>query len=154
MTKQPRLELPKYLDTVRNHVTHCVKCGTTEKLEVAHYSGLYADRLGKGMGSKCHDYAVARLCRDCHTKLDSYAEGNDEQRAMDFIWYIYQTMRIMALAEQNTTPTPKDLAALPWLTKTTIDLMWLITSDADGIDADLLIDFLAQQRNDIAGWGK
>lgn len=149
-----RVKLPKYLAAVGNHVTHCVKCGTTEQLEVAHYSGLYSDRLGNGMASKSHDYCVARLCKGCHGDFDGYVGDNDDARALDFVWQIYQTMRAMAVAKENTTPTPPDLAKQPWLIKTATDLMWLMTSDDDSIDAALLIDFLAQQRDTIAECGK
>lgn len=154
MTKQQRLKLPKYLATVAKYVPNCVECGTTEGVQNAHYSGLYSDRLGNGMGSKSHDYCVARLCQDCHVKMDSYADGNDESRAMAFIEAIYQTMRTMALAKMHTAPTPPDLAKQPWLVKTATDLMWLITSDADGIDAEILIDYLASQRDFVEENGK
>ncbi len=110
MTKQQRLKLPGYLSAVGNHVTHCVNCGTAEGLQIAHYSGLYSDRLGNGMGSKSHDYCVARLCRDCHRKLDNYELGNDEKRAKIFLVAIVKTMTEICRTWRDSTPKPRDIS--------------------------------------------
>lgn len=154
MTKQPRLKLPKYLDAVRNHVTQCVTpdCFATERLDVAHYSGLYADRLGKGTGSKCHDYAVARLCRSCHVKMDSYTEGNDEERAMAFIEAINRTLLVLWNTWRNSTPKPKDIdEQLDWFGDVNVSLDVMLFSRKSVTE---IIDFLAEQRDYIAECGK
>lgn len=151
MTKQPRLQLPKYLDAVRNHVTHCVKCGTTEKLDVAHYSGLYADRLSKGTGSKCHDYAVARLCRSCHTAMDSYAEGNNEERALAFLYAIEETLHCLHWSLTESIPVPNDLKQQEWLETV---LKRMITSRLWNETANEVTKMLAEQRDYIAECGK
>ncbi len=150
--KKQRLKLPNYLNAVRNHVNHCVKCGDTSGLEVAHYSGLYSDKLGNGMGSKSHDYCVARLCHDCHEKMDSYAIGNSEQRAMLFIEHIQLTLQELIGVKANAVVVPKDLKRQRWIDKVAEDLDLLIYSDEVLTSKDL-IDCLASKRNYIAKVG-
>lgn len=152
--KKQRLKLPKYLDAVGKYVTCCVKCGTTEGLQVAHYSGLYSNRLGNGMGSKSHDYCVARLCQPCHAAFDGYAGDNDDGRAENFIDCIYLTMRELAIVKDTTIPPPAGLKNMPWLETVAKDFMWLITADSELIDADYLVEFLALKRDEIEAESK
>lgn len=147
-----RVKLPKYLDAVRSYVTHCVKCGTTEQLEVAHYSGLYSDRLGNGMASKSHDYCVARLCKGCHGDFDGYVGDNDDARALDFVQAINRTMLTLWHIWLNSTPKPKDIdEQLKWLGDVNQELDWKLWQ---GHSATEIIEFLAQQRDYIAERGK
>lgn len=101
MHKNQHLKLSKYLNAIRSHVTHCVECSAVAT-DIAHYSGLHSDKLGKGRGCKAHDYAVARLCRECHTKLDNYESGNDEDRVYDFLSLIYATAHALEQSMDNT----------------------------------------------------
>ncbi len=155
MTKKAkRLALPNYLNAVRNHVNHCVKCGETNGLDIAHYSGLYSDKLGNGMGSKSHDYCVARLCRHCHQQMDSYELGNSEQRAWLFVGHIYFTMRELIGVKHNSVTIPKDLKRQQWLNEMATELMWLVCSDDSmAVTSKDLIDCLASKRNYIAKVG-
>lgn len=151
MTKQQRLKLPKYLATAAKYVPHCVECGTTEGVQNAHYSGLYSDRLGSGMGSKSHDYCVARLCRDCHVKMDNYAEGNDEERAADFIDAIMETLRLLHWAGRETVPAPKEISQQPWITPL---LKKMLVGGWRCEKPESMIDMLARQRDFVGENGK
>lgn len=70
----------------------CVRCGAPHA-EVAHYSGKYANSLGKGMGLKAWWFCCAAFCRACHVHFDSYEGGNDDFRAIDFMLHIFETQR-------------------------------------------------------------
>jgi len=66
----------------------CIRCGCDNGTVVgAHYSGRYSQILGKGAGVKAHDL-VAFLCSSCHAHFDSYADGNDDYRAAEFLLLI------------------------------------------------------------------
>jgi len=72
----------------------CVRCGANDETVVAaHYSGMGAHRLGKGMGQKADDHCVAWLCIACHQEMDSYSEGNGDARAAEFLMLILETQR-------------------------------------------------------------
>lgn len=89
--KDDRLEIPKLLAAAEGQ--SCIKCGREDRTVVAaHYSGLGAHRLGRGGGVKCHDNVAADLCGECHASMDSYADGNDYERAVDFLILCHQTM--------------------------------------------------------------
>ncbi|MHB1516665.1 MAG: hypothetical protein ACYCVY_13420 [Acidiferrobacteraceae bacterium] len=80
-----------YLDAARDQP--CIRCGAQDGTVVsAHYSGLYAYQLGKGMGKKCHDAATAHLCAKCHVYLDSYADGNTVERSQEFLMLCMRTL--------------------------------------------------------------
>ncbi len=82
----------KLLDAARGQ--SCVLCGADDGTVVAaHYSGLYSNALGKGMGQKAWDFCSAHLCHRCHTDLDSYAAGNSEERAVRFMVAILKTQK-------------------------------------------------------------
>lgn len=68
----------------------CVRCGAPDAVP-AHYSGRYAHQLGKGMGRKAWDHCVAALCHRCHTEMDTYAAGNDDARAAEFLLLVLRT---------------------------------------------------------------
>jgi len=71
----------------------CIRCGRDDGTVVAaHYSGLFSNLLGKGMGQKPHDHCVAHLCRDCHIDYDAYTKGNNEGRAINFLMDILLTL--------------------------------------------------------------
>jgi hypothetical protein len=57
----------------------CVRCGAQDETVVlAHYSGPWQHRFGKGKGIKGNDAAGADLCYRCHTDLDEYQTAEDE----------------------------------------------------------------------------
>ena len=81
----------KYLDLAEGQA--CVKCGINDGTVVsAHYSGLYGHRLGRGGSMKAHDFCSAHLCGKCHREFDSYAAGNDDARAAEFMLLILETL--------------------------------------------------------------
>lgn len=81
-----------YLDLAYAEGKTCLRC---EKLgcEPCHYSGLFSDRLGKGMSIKAADLH-AELCRECHRYFDLYKSpgGNDDARAAEFLLLIVKTL--------------------------------------------------------------
>ena len=80
-----------YLNTAKDEP--CIKCGRNDGTTVAaHYSGLGAYALGKGMGTKVSDAVTAHLCSDCHSEFDSYAAGNDERRSAEFLLLCFRTL--------------------------------------------------------------
>ncbi len=90
MFRQPRIVSKRYTDAAKGQP--CIKCGRQDGTVVAaHYSGLYASRLGKGGAVKAHDHCTAHLCGVCHSYMDSYAEGNTDGRAVEFLLLILET---------------------------------------------------------------
>lgn len=86
------MKSPKLLEAARGQ--SCALCGADDGTVVAaHYSGLYSNALGKGMGQKAWDHCTAHLCHRCHTDLDAYAEGNNEERAIRFMVAIFKTQK-------------------------------------------------------------
>lgn len=72
----------------------CIRCGTQDGTVVAaHYSGRYANLLGKGTGIKPWDHCVAFYCAHCHAEADSYAGGNSDERAVRFLIDILRTQK-------------------------------------------------------------
>jgi len=70
----------------------CAHCGRKDDTVVAaHYQGIGSARLGKGRGQKPGDLFVAFLCSRCHDYFDSYAAGNDPERAIDFALAVFET---------------------------------------------------------------
>lgn len=86
------MKSPKLLKAARGQ--SCALCGADDGTVVAaHYSGLYSNALGKGMGQKAWDHCTAHLCHRCHTDLDTYADGNNEERAIRFMVAIFKTQK-------------------------------------------------------------
>jgi hypothetical protein len=78
----------------------CVRCGKDDGTIVgAHYSGDLQHLLGKGMGGKCTDAAVAALCYDCHFHMDQYKDGNTVDRSEEFLYLIVITHELLLKAE-------------------------------------------------------
>lgn len=64
----------------------CIRCHADDGTVVlAHYSGRYSERFGKGMGRKSHDMAAAHLCQKCHSYFDEYKDGNNDERAIQLM---------------------------------------------------------------------
>lgn len=59
----------KLLEWARHYPCQC--CGVDDGTIVAsHYQGPMSNKVGKGMGRKPHNYAIAYLCSDCHDCVD------------------------------------------------------------------------------------
>lgn len=84
----------QYLDLVYEDGVACACCGATATafvpIDPAHYSGLFAHRLGKGGAQKVADVVSCPLCRKCHTTFDEYRMGNDDTRAAAFLVYCWE----------------------------------------------------------------
>jgi hypothetical protein len=87
--KSPPQTDSKLLQAVKHH--ECIRCGNPNAV-AAHYQGIGADALGKGMGQKPHDIATAFLCTPCHQNFDLYEDPNGYERAYDFLMCIMQTI--------------------------------------------------------------
>lgn len=73
----------------------CIRCGRQDGTVVpAHYSGICASLLGKGVGVKAHDF-VAAYCLKCHTEADSYKVGNDYEAGFFRLMDILKTLQVM-----------------------------------------------------------
>lgn len=89
--KQPRIDSKRYRDASK-HAETCAHCGEySDTIVPAHYSGMHANKLGKGAGIRSSDLAVADLCQRCHSHFDSYADGRDEAAGFDFLMAIMVT---------------------------------------------------------------
>ena len=74
----------------------CVRCGNDDGTIVpAHYSGPLQNLLGKGMGSKVTDVAVAALCYKCHCEMDQYDDGNTVDRSEEFLYLVVITHELL-----------------------------------------------------------
>lgn len=91
LNKNPRILAPKLLAAAEGKP--CMKCGREDGTVVAaHYGGLWAHKLGKGKGVKCHDFCSVPLCMRCHAEFDSYSRGNDYERGFEFLILILETI--------------------------------------------------------------
>lgn len=92
LAKEPVFRSRKLLDAAKDQP--CVMCGVHDGTVVAaHYSGKYSMNVGKGWSMKSADHVTAHLCARCHTYMDSYADGNDDDRAIRFFLAILETQR-------------------------------------------------------------
>lgn len=80
-----------YLDLAYAPGVVCLRCGATP-CEPCHYSGYLAHKVGKSGACKSADAVSAHLCRACHVALDTYTEGNDAERAAQFLMLCWQTL--------------------------------------------------------------
>ncbi len=95
----PDKQARRYMENIkyRNKIKGkpCVRCGELQGVVPAHYSGLFSDQLGKGMGVKGSDFAIAALCTNCHEWMDNYKDGNDPERAAQFLVYCFKTLDLL-----------------------------------------------------------
>ena len=92
--KQPKIESKQYRAGAKGQkCTHmsCTKPHTQTTVS-AHYSGIYAPKLGKGSHVKAHDTAIADFCGTCHTLFDEYREGRNFRSGCKFLIGIFETM--------------------------------------------------------------
>jgi hypothetical protein len=76
------------LSKIRQHAKGqaCVRCGREDDtIVLAHYSGPWQFRFGKGRGIKGSDVAAAELCMGCHSFFDEYKSGNTVERSEEFL---------------------------------------------------------------------
>lgn len=81
----------KILDLASN-APMCFHCGKyNDGTVVAAHSN--SQSMGKGMGHKSHDWAIAYVCQRCHDEIDGRAEklSRDERHAMWLIAH-FKTM--------------------------------------------------------------
>ena len=78
-----------------NKLNYCTRCGKLGKVDAAHYCGRFAHLFGKGTSRKCSDHLTAALCRDCHTHMDQYKDGNDLDRSVEFFICIARTYQAL-----------------------------------------------------------
>lgn len=70
-------EFPKLLKMARLYP--CMNCGADDNTIVAcHYQGRMGHKVGRGMGRKAHDAAIAFLCGQCHDIVDDRTNQADE----------------------------------------------------------------------------
>ena len=69
----------------------CQRCGKEGQSVGCHYFGPMRHRLGGGLGIKPTDAAMAALCSDCHTHMDTYRDGNTVERSEEFLFLIALT---------------------------------------------------------------
>lgn len=91
LNKRPPMRSRRLLDAAEGQA--CVICGSTQETIAAHYSGLYASSVGKGLSEKAWDHVSAQLCWRHHVEMDGYVHGNDDARAIRFMLAIFETQR-------------------------------------------------------------
>jgi len=71
----------------------CMMCGAGNDGTIigAHYCGIRQQNLGKGIGQKPTDSAVAYLCHSCHVRMDQYHDGNNQSRSEIFFFAIIKS---------------------------------------------------------------
>lgn len=81
----------KLLDTSNGQA--CVRCGNTQGVVSAHYTGVRRLRLGGGYGIKVHDFLTADLCQACHTYMDTISREKEKRygHSEEFFYYIALT---------------------------------------------------------------
>lgn len=83
---------PKLLKSSNGQV--CVRCGKTEGVVSAHYTGVRRLKLGGGYGIKVHDFLTADLCGDCHSYMDTKSREKEQRygHSEEFFYYIALTL--------------------------------------------------------------
>lgn len=82
---------PKLLAASRDQC--CVRCGKTEGVVGAHYTGVRRLQLGGGYGIKVHDFLTADLCGECHNYMDTISREKEKRygHSEEFFYYIALT---------------------------------------------------------------
>lgn len=83
---------PKLLKSSKDQV--CVRCGKTDGVVSAHYTGVRRLRLGGGYGIKVHDFLTADLCQECHSYMDTISREKEKRygHSEEFFYYIALTL--------------------------------------------------------------
>ena len=71
----------------------CVRCGKTDGVVAAHYTGVRRLKLGGGYGIKVHDFLTADLCQECHYYMDTLSREKEKRygHSEEFFYYIALT---------------------------------------------------------------
>lgn len=71
----------------------CVRCGKTEGVVSAHYTGVRRLKLGGGHSIKVHDFLTADLCQECHYYMDTISREKEKRygHSEEFFYYIALT---------------------------------------------------------------
>lgn len=59
---------------------NCIRCGGSETVVGAHYTGTRRSAYGGGMGRKVHDLVIAHLCQKCHVWMDQLLRADNRSR--------------------------------------------------------------------------
>lgn len=73
----------------------CVRCGSNASTVVgAHYTGVRRGDYGGGLGIKVHDFCVADLCADCHSRMDTLSRDKEGRwgHSEEFQHYVLLTL--------------------------------------------------------------
>lgn len=72
----------------------CVRCGKTEGVVGAHYTGCRRLAYGGGLGKKVHDFLTADLCPVCHQYMDTLSRDKDRAflHSEEFLHFIVLTL--------------------------------------------------------------
>lgn len=102
---------PKLLKASNGQV--CVRCGKTEGVVGAHYTGVRRLRLGGGYGIKVHDFLTADLCQECHHWMDTLSREKESRygHSEEFFYYIALTWERRFV--QGTIVVAQNRVALP-----------------------------------------
>ena len=79
LEKRPRFESRALLNQADGRA--CVLCGACGSTVPAHLPGSFYG-MPAGVGEKTHDWLVAHLCHECHTKMDGPDWRRDPQIRM------------------------------------------------------------------------
>jgi hypothetical protein len=83
----------KLLDASRGEI--CVRCNRRDETVVgAHYTGVRRGAYGGGMSIKVHDFAVADLCSECHSFMDTRSRDKEGRwgHSEEFQHYVILTL--------------------------------------------------------------
>lgn len=109
---------PKLLASAKDQC--CVRCGQTQGVVCAHYTGVRRLKLGGGYGIKVHDFLTADLCQECHSYMDTLSRDKEKRygHSEEFLYYIALTWErrflqgTLVVARKGSTPQD-DLVDLP-----------------------------------------
>lgn len=109
---------PKLLKSSRDQC--CVRCGKTDGVIGAHYTGVRRLKLGGGYGIKVHDFLTADLCQECHLYMDTLSREKEKRygHSEEFFYYIALTWErrflqgIVVVARKGDTEMASDRVEL------------------------------------------
>jgi len=92
----------------------CVRCGKTNGVVSAHYTGVRRLKLGGGYGIKVHDFLTADLCQECHTWMDTLSREKESRygHSEEFFYYIALTLERRFLQGTIVVARGKGMAPL------------------------------------------
>lgn len=80
----------------------CIRCGKHDETTVgAHYTGVRRHSYGGGMGRKVSDLAIAHLCMDCHSYMDTLSRDKEQRWEHSELFLHLILLTILRLEEQG-----------------------------------------------------